>query len=106
MVLCDSGFVSFTVLNPAFSYAWDFGDGTTASGPNPSHQYNQPGSYDIQLIVMNNTGCIDTVMAQVNAFPVPQAAFDLWHGTEVYYANLSTMTLPIYQRVAIIISGH
>ncbi len=84
---------SGNVLNPAFSYAWDFGDGTTASGPNPSHQYNQPGTYDIQLIVMNNTGCIDTVMAQVNAFPVPQAAFDLWHGTEVYYANLSTMTL-------------
>ncbi len=92
---CIPVIANFTgnVLNPAYSYSWDFGDGTTANGPNPSHQYNQPGTYDVQLIAMNNTGCVDTVMAQVNAFPVPHAAFNLWHGTEVYYATISTLTL-------------
>jgi len=86
---------SFTgnVLNPAFTYIWDFGDGSTATGPFPTHSYDQPGTYNIELIASNNTGCVDTVTAVVNAYPVPQAAFNLWHGTGDYYANISNMTL-------------
>lgn len=35
-------------------YFWDFGDSTTASGVNPTHQYTQPGAYTVQCIA---TGC-------------------------------------------------
>ncbi len=33
------------------SYAWDFGDGTTGSGVNPSHSYGAAGSYTVTLTV-------------------------------------------------------
>ncbi|GAA3537967.1 carboxypeptidase regulatory-like domain-containing protein [Nocardioides daeguensis] len=31
------------------SYHWDFGDGTTGSGPRPSHTYGAPGDYVVTL---------------------------------------------------------
>ncbi len=37
------------VGNPAISYDWDFGDGSSSSGTNPTHFYDQPGTYTITL---------------------------------------------------------
>lgn len=33
------------------SYAWDFGDGTTGSGPDPDHTYARPGTYTATVTV-------------------------------------------------------
>jgi PKD repeat protein len=38
------------------SYIWDFGDGTTGTGKNPTHAYVKPGVYSIILTVTDNTG--------------------------------------------------
>ncbi|HEY1014994.1 MAG TPA: choice-of-anchor Q domain-containing protein, partial [Herpetosiphonaceae bacterium] len=40
---------SASALNPAASYAWDFGDGATASGATAQHTYAAPGSYTATL---------------------------------------------------------
>lgn len=37
----------------AFSWNWEFGDGEISSTQNPSHQYNQPGTYQVTLTVYN-----------------------------------------------------
>ena len=37
-------------------YAWDFGDGAVASGVSPSHTYAATGSYDVTLVVIDDTG--------------------------------------------------
>ena len=44
------------------TYAWSFGDGSTSTLLNPSHTYITPGSYTVQLIVTNSTGCRDTII--------------------------------------------
>jgi PKD repeat protein/pimeloyl-ACP methyl ester carboxylesterase len=43
------------------SWAWDFGDGTTDTGPNPTHTYAAPGTYTVALTVTNANGS-DTEM--------------------------------------------
>ncbi|HEX6428913.1 MAG TPA: PKD domain-containing protein [Niastella sp.] len=46
------------------SYTWDFGDGTTSSQANPSHQYQYPGDYTVTLHAINDIGCEDTAVLQ------------------------------------------
>ncbi|MDX8550155.1 PKD domain-containing protein [Methanospirillum sp. J.3.6.1-F.2.7.3] len=38
------------------SYYWDFGDGQTSTGTNPSHKYQYPGKYTVTLKVTNPFG--------------------------------------------------
>jgi PKD repeat protein len=40
----------------ADSYDWDFGDGTKSQDENPTHQYQEDGTYTITLITSNECG--------------------------------------------------
>lgn len=50
--------VSFTSINQGAwqYYLWDFGDGDTASIPNPTHTYQTDGSYTVSLTTTNCDG--------------------------------------------------
>jgi len=48
----------------AQTWLWDFGDGTTAPGKNPTHTYASTGTYNVTLTVSNGS-CTDTVINQV-----------------------------------------
>ncbi len=51
-----SGSNSVTFQNAslwATSYHWDFGDGSSSSQKNPTHQYAQPGQYQVTLMAKN-----------------------------------------------------
>ncbi len=51
------------------SYAWDFGDGTTSTEPNPTHTYQAPGTYTAQLTLtgQDSTTSVSTVDVAVDA---------------------------------------
>lgn len=45
-------------------YNWAFGDGTTSSQKNPTHQFTKKGIYSVSLTVSNTDGC------SVSSYPV------------------------------------
>ncbi|OPX65548.1 MULTISPECIES: PKD domain-containing protein [unclassified Methanoregula] len=49
------GRVTFSDLssNSPTSWVWDFGDGSTGTGPNPDHVYRTTGVYDVTLTASN-----------------------------------------------------
>ncbi|MGB0514955.1 MAG: PKD domain-containing protein, partial [Wenzhouxiangellaceae bacterium] len=64
------------------SYAWDFGDGTTASGVTASHTYAAEGSFNVTLTVTDDAGASGsdtqtvTVSDGINNPPVATFTFD------------------------------
>jgi parallel beta-helix repeat protein len=68
-VLADASASTDTDATPIASYAFDFGDGTTA-GPqataSASHQYTVPGTYNLAVSVTDTAGLTTTTAKQVS----------------------------------------
>ncbi|MBC8032610.1 MAG: PKD domain-containing protein [Chitinophagaceae bacterium] len=65
---------------PVASYAWDFGDGGTASTANPTHVYTAGGTYNVTLTVQTVGGCQGTVTSagavKAGSLPVVDFSFN------------------------------
>jgi gliding motility-associated-like protein len=51
-------------LNPVTNL-WDFADGETSLDLHPTHIYADSGSYDVNLVMQDTSGCVDTVQNTV-----------------------------------------
>lgn len=57
--------------SPGFSivqYEWEFGDGSTATGPIVTHSFSDPAAYTAQLIVTDDNGCTNTQTVDLQVF--------------------------------------
>lgn len=69
------------------AWSWDLGDGNISYAQNPTHVYNTPGSYVIQLTVTSADGCSATLDDTLNIYPIPVAAFTANSGC--VYSNIA-----------------
>lgn len=62
---------------PIVDWAWNFGDGDSASEQNPIHQYELEGEYSVELIVTDDFGCKDSAYKVVPIYhgPLVPSAF-------------------------------
>ena len=68
-------FVNQSIGTGTLSYLWLFGDNTSSTDTNPSHNYNAAGSYTVKLIVTNGNGCKDTIV-KPNAITIGKVVTD------------------------------
>lgn len=76
---------------------WQFGDNFADVGNDPSHQYNNAGAYDVQLIITDVNGCSDTVISPIVVWPTPEADFnpeELCMGNETQFINATKVDDP------------
>ena len=61
------------------TFAWDFGDGATGTGRDPTHVYAEAGTFTVTLIVADGDGTSDPITAEVTVGPnaPPSAAFNV-----------------------------
>lgn len=52
-------FINESGGEPPLTYLWDFGDGLASNIQNPTHQYTQPGTYQVRLIVQSTYGQVE-----------------------------------------------
>ncbi|HCX21072.1 MAG: hypothetical protein CMB80_20250 [Flammeovirgaceae bacterium] len=78
--VCDGEAVQF-INNSEISstridtYFWDFGDGETSTGTNPTHTYSAYGTYTVILTAVSNRGCESSISKSVEVYRKPE--FDL-----------------------------
>jgi PKD repeat protein len=66
-VAFDAG-ASYDLDGTITAYQWDFGDGTTATGPTTSHVYASHGTYPVSLTVTDDRGATGSDTAMVSVF--------------------------------------
>ncbi len=94
---CPDNIVNFTDQSTSFGstiyeWKWKFGDGGTSMDQNPFHQYG-PGTYIVQLNVMNTLGCQDSITDTIVVLPPPMVAYTWANACErdtVFFTDQST----------------
>jgi len=68
--------VNFTNSSKGYiDYAWDFGDGNVSNVNNPSHTFNQSGTFTVKLFVTDSCS-YDTFEQEILIYPEPILSFD------------------------------
>lgn len=67
----NSSVTSGTITN----WNWNFGNSNTSIVQNPSENYSSEGVYNVQLIATTNNGCADTIVQQIEVWPIPVVNF-------------------------------
>jgi PKD repeat protein len=65
VVQFDGSASDSTLIIPNAGYAWNFGDGTTATGPSVVHAYARGGTYKVTLTVTDRGGYVNTLSQTV-----------------------------------------
>ncbi|MFK7970349.1 MAG: PKD domain-containing protein, partial [Bacteroidia bacterium] len=65
--------VNFSAIfpDPAITYSWDFGDGNSATGLNPTHTYASTGSYTVTLSITDSVNCNNSSSQTISTAPIP-----------------------------------
>jgi PKD repeat protein len=98
-------FKGFSIHNPGdevLSYRWTFGDGSSATGREVSHTYNQGGSYQVCLTIITRSGCETRICKTVRVPGSNAAVLHLTPNpvvTVMHVAFLSTHTEPVNIRI-------
>jgi PKD repeat protein len=77
---------SDTSINAPAAWLWDFGDGNTSTQQNPTHVYDQDGTYTVSLTATNTSG--SGVMIKTDYISAGICANLPVKADDVYYANI------------------
>jgi PKD repeat protein len=85
--------VSFTdqSTNNPTSWSWDFGDGTTSTQQNPSHEYSAAGTYTVKLTASNSCGSDTETKTDYITVTEPTAQTMHVHAMEVTKESLRVL---------------
>ena len=80
---CHGDNTGFTNLTPTLvpptstvtGFAWNFGDGFSASGSNTTHIYQTIGSYNVTFSASTDHNCVSTISKTVVILPLPVVSF-------------------------------
>jgi PKD repeat protein len=78
VVQFDGSATDSTLIVPNAGYSWNFGDGTTATGPSVVHTFAKGGSYNVKLTTTDRGGNVNTLTQTIQVLgsdgqPAPAA---------------------------------
>jgi len=97
--VCGVDSISFSntssISNRGFNSFWKFGDGSDSTlNGDFNFYYPSPGTYNVQLKVVADEGCVDSLSKDLVIYPMPNVAFnstDICLGEVSSFSNSSTV---------------
>lgn len=106
-ILCTDEYALFNANNSVvfpyindIKYQWDYRDGSLSDSLYNQHTFLTPGSYTVQLIVRDSTGCADTAYKTIMAYIRPY----VYLGSDTNICNGVTMTIPATRKESNVLS--
>jgi gliding motility-associated-like protein len=66
---CLGSSISFTATGGLAAYSWNYGDGATGTGQNPTYSYYNDGTFTVTLTTTDTNGCTVNATTTVTVFP-------------------------------------
>lgn len=92
--VCEGNVSEFTDISTISSgntagWSWLFGDNSSSILQNPVHTYQEAGTYEVVLIVVSDSMCVDSIAESIEVYPLPIANFstDVTDGCEPLEVN-------------------
>lgn len=86
-------FTSSAMGDSPISYSWDFGDGSTGDGANPTHTYEEAGTYTVTLEASNDAGSDTSTLTMEVTPELPAICFEVTEMNSVFFGrNSSTLS--------------
>lgn len=85
---CFGNVTSFTDLTAIVapdsfeSWSWDFGSGNTSNLQNPEFEFDSFGTFPVSLLVITDSGCLNSTIKDVIVKENPTASFDVQYGEQ------------------------
>jgi len=77
--VCENDPATFTDISTlsagTLAWTWDFDDATTSAAQHPNHAFSPSGTYQVELLVASNNGCLDSITIPFSIFGTPTADF-------------------------------
>jgi PKD repeat protein len=77
-----------TIGGGTFTQLWKFGDGNTSTTKNPKYSYSSVNTFNPELIVSSNFGCMDSTMKTLYTYPDARVKFSVNGRQQCIGANM------------------
>tara|TARA_B110000285_G_scaffold235444_1_gene317190 strand:- start:1107 stop:4325 length:3219 start_codon:yes stop_codon:yes gene_type:complete len=74
------------------TYAWNYGDNTSAINPIEEKSYEEYGAYTVQLVLTANNGCVDSTEQNITVHPNPILNYEVGPACMNTWTNLSDLS--------------
>jgi len=96
---------SVSGVSPPYTWVWEFGDNTTSPGQNPTHEYAQPGVYEVQCKVIDSQGKRNSDMTSATISEdtePPEVTFIVPQEGYIYVSDFFSLKRPLSNKIIII----
>ncbi|MDC0297319.1 PKD domain-containing protein [Crocinitomicaceae bacterium] len=74
------------------TYAWNYGDNTSAINPTEEKSFEEYGAYTVQLVLSANNGCVDSTEQNITVHPNPILNYEVGPACMNTWTNLSDLS--------------
>ena len=93
----DLAFNGTNSIGAGLTFQWYFGDGSSGTGPTPTHTYGSSGTYTVSLVTTDACGTVDSTSTSITVCPNVSLGFNYTNSNTTFSFTATPSNLGNYQ---------